>query len=308
MVRPNEANPGPVDRLLLNQDFARGNHRVEPIVTDQPPNSDPGVSTASITGASGLIAPAWHTVVLIVGIALLSVEGAREFSGSNPNAIESNNILTYATTVGSELLMLGWVYLGMRLRKIPFRSLFGDLSGGIKSLFLDLGMAIAFWMGSLVVFFSIGLTWTMTELALKHQSLISADGKPVTVSDPAQQHLLHTLSALAPSNGREIAAWALVCAMAGLIEELVFRGYFQRQFTAWSRGAIAGGVVFSSLLFRAAHGYQGIRYMVLLSVFGALFSLLAVFRRNLPVGIFAHAWQDFAVGLLLSFAKSRHLF
>jgi hypothetical protein len=48
--------------------------------------------------------------------------------------------------------------------------------------------------------------------------------------------------------------------------------------------------------------------MVLLSVFGALFSLLSVFRRNLRAGIFAHAWHDFAVGLLLAFVKSRHLF
>jgi membrane protease YdiL (CAAX protease family) len=284
------------------------NQELEPIVTDQTPHSDLSESASPIAGGSGSVAPAWHTVVLIFAIALLSVEGAREFSGSSVNAIESNKLLTYATTVGSELLMLGWVYLGMRLRKIPFRSLFGDLSGGIKSLFLDMGIAITFWMGSLVVLGCIGLTWTATELALKHQSLIAADGKPAAVSDPAQQHLLHTLSALAPSNGREIAAWALVCAMAGLIEELVFRGYFQRQFSAWSRGAIAGGVAFSSLLFGAAHGYQGIRNMVLLSVFGTLFSLLAVFRRNLRAGIFAHAWHDYAVGLLLAFAKSRHLF
>ncbi len=246
----------------------------------------------------------WHTILLIAGIAVLSIEGAREIAARGSE--EPNRFVTYGTSIISESLMLAWVYLGLRLRKVSFVSLFGDISGGVKKFFLDLGIACMFWFGSLIVLGTIGITWTMTELALQHRSLFSSHGKPMP-PDPAQQKVLHSLTALAPSNGREIAAWALVCITAGLVEELVFRGYFQRQFTAWSRGAIAGGIVFSSLMFGAAHGYQGIRNMVLLTVFGALFSLLAVFRRNLRAGMFAHAWHDFFIGLLLAFAKARHL-
>ena len=279
---------------------------MEPLETNQPPLSGLTEPAAPATMAPRPIAPVWHSLILIAGIAVLSVEGARELSGPNASAIDSNKLATYATTVASQLVMLGWVWFGLRLRKVPFRSLFGDLSGGIKSFFLDLGIAAMFWMGSVVVLGTIGITWTMTELALQHRSLFGNNGKPVP-PDPAQQHLIHTLSGLAPSNGREIAAWALVCVMAGLIEELVFRGYFQSQFRAWSRGAIAGGVVFSALLFGAAHGYQGVRNMVLLTIFGLMFSLLAVFRRNLRAGMFAHAWHDFAIGLLLAFAKWKHL-
>ncbi len=198
--------------------------------------------------------------------------------------------------------MLGWVYLGLRIRKIPFRSLFGDLSGGIKSFFIDLGIAFTFWCGAMVVLATAAMMWLVVDATIHHRPLIPPGGKSAT-PDPAQQQLLHTLSALAPSNGREIAAWALVCVMAGLIEELVFRGYFQRQFTAWSGGAVASGVAFSALLFGASHGYQGVRNMVMLTVFGVLFSLLAVFRRNLRVGIFAHAWHDFSVGLTPRFCN-----
>jgi membrane protease YdiL (CAAX protease family) len=269
----------------------------------QSPLTEPLVSAAK---TSGTIAPVWHTLVLIAGIAVLSIEGARELSGPNANAEGSNKLVTYATTVGSQLLMLGWVYWGLRLRKVPFRSLFGDLSGGIKTFFLDLGIAAAFWISSMFVLMVAAITWLITDAAIHHRPLIPAGGKAAP-PDPAQQHLIHTLSGLSPSNGREIAAWALVCMMAGLIEELVFRGYFQRQFTAWSRGTIAAGVVLSALMFGAAHGYQGIRNMVLLSIFGTLFGLLAVFRRNLRVGMFAHAWHDFAIGLLLAFAKWHHL-
>jgi hypothetical protein len=94
--------------------------------------------------------------------------------------------------------------------------------------------------------------------------------------------------------------------MAGLTEEIVFRGYLQRQFAAWGRGTVAVGVVFSAILFGCAHGYQGVHYMVLISVYGALFSLLAIFRRNIRAGIFAHAWQDIIAGLGLAFLHAKH--
>jgi membrane protease YdiL (CAAX protease family) len=93
----------------------------------------------------------------------------------------------------------------------------------------------------------------------------------------------------------------------GVAEELVFRGYLQRQFTAWARGAVATGVVFSAVAFGAAHGYEGIRSMFLLALFGAFFSLLALFRRSLRAGIFAHAWHDVFAGLMVSFLHARHV-
>ncbi len=271
--------------------------------TPPPEVADPAPTT---TTSKAPVAPAWHTLLLVAGIAVLSIEGARELSGPNAGAIDSNRLATYATTVGSELLMLAWVWFGLRLRKVPFRSLFGDLSGGVKTFFLDLGIAAVFWVGALMVLMTAAVIWLVTDAAIHHRPLIPHGGKSAPV-DPAQQHTVQTLAALAPSSAIEIAAWALVCIMAGLIEELVFRGYLLRQFTAWSRGLVVGGVIFSSIIFGAAHGYQGIRNMVLLTLFGSLFALLAVFRRNLRAGMFAHAWHDFCVGMVLSLLKWKHL-
>ena len=47
--------------------------------------------------------------------------------------------------------------------------------------------------------------------------------------------------------------------------------------------------------------------MFLLAVFGAFFSLLALFRRNLRAGIFAHSWHDAIAGLMVGFLHARHL-
>ena len=247
------------------------------------------------------VASLWHTVVLIVGVVLLSISGAVQTSGGLASV---DRLHTYALTVTTELFMLAWVYFGLRLRKIPFRSLLGSIPGDFRSIAVDLGVAMVFWIGSLMVLGTVAIFWTVIEAAITHRSLLPS-GKPLA-PDAAQQQTLHTLLQLAPANGREIAAWIVVCIIAGFVEEMVFRGYLQRQFTAWARGAVAAGVAGSALLFGFAHGYQGARSMVLLCVFGVLFSLLALFRRSLRAGMIAHSWQDICAGLLLALLKAHH--
>lgn len=259
-------------------------------------------TTPVVAALPGPVAPLWHTVVLIAGIVLVSVAGAFELSGPQPVV---NRLQTYSLTAISELCMLGWVYFGLRLRKVPFLSLFGSIPRDLRSIAMDLGFAMLFWIGSLTILGTIGVFWTVIEAVITHQPLIPS-GKQLT-PDAAQQQALHTLTQLAPANGVETGAWVLLCIIAGIAEESIFRGYFQRQFTAWARGAVAMGVASSALLFGAAHGYQGARNMVMLAVFGVLFSLLALFRRSLRAGIFAHSWHDLIAGLTLALLKARHI-
>jgi uncharacterized protein len=245
------------------------------------------------------VAPVWHTILLVAAILLLSFAGAKQFSGNH--AAPVNRLQTYAMTVATDIVLLLWVWLGLRLRRIPFRKIFGDIEGA-RTLGVDVLSAGAFWVCSLTLLGTINAAWFLADALIHHRALIQ-NGK----LDSSQEKTVHTLATLAPSNVSEIAAWILLCVMAGLTEEIVFRGYLQRQFTAWGGGAAAVGVVFSALLFGSAHGYQGVHYMVLLTIFGALFSLLAIFRRNIRAGIFAHAWQDIAAGLALAFLHAKNL-
>jgi len=250
----------------------------------------------------GPVAPAWHTIILIAGIVLLSFAGAEQRSAPNPVV---NRLHTYGLTAATEFCMLAWIYFGLRLRKIPFRTLLGSIPGDLRSLATDVGVAILFWIGALFTLATIGVFWTIIEAAIQHRAL-PVPGKPLS-PNPSQQQTLHTLTQLAPASAREVAAWICLCLLAGIAEEVVFRGYLYRQFTAWARGVVAVGVIASSLLFGAAHGYQGARNMVLLAVFGALFSLLALFRHSLRPGVFAHAWHDLFAGLVLAFLNSHHV-
>jgi hypothetical protein len=215
-----------------------------------------------------------------------------------------------------EVGMLAWVLVGLRLGRRSLRSLLGSFSFDLWSIAADLGFALVFWIGSLVVLGTLGLAWSGVEAALTHTlpathapgpSGQARQGAQPFAPDPSQQKALHALAQLAPENGKEIAAWALLCLLVGFVEEIVFRGYLQRQFIGWARGGVVAGVMLSAIVFGGAHAYQGARNMALLAVFGVLFSMLALYRRSLRAGMMAHAWHDLIAGLALSLLKSTHM-
>jgi membrane protease YdiL (CAAX protease family) len=252
--------------------------------------------------ASTTLAPIWHTVVLVLVIATVSIAGSMHAAQQQPM---HNRYATYAATGVMELLMLAWVAWGMRLRRIPIRTLFGDLPSGMRGLFADLGVAIIFWLVSLMALGTVGATWTSVQAWVTHSTAPWHVGSaPIA---PARNQAEQTMLQVAPSNLHEAAAWALLCLLVGFVEESVFRGYFQGQFTAWARGNVFLGVLFSAVLFGAAHGYQGLRNIVLLVVFGALFSLLMLYRRSLRPCILAHSLHDLVAGLALGILKVHHI-
>jgi hypothetical protein len=258
---------------------------------------------APLPPASLAVAPAWHTVVLVVFILLISVRGASQLSSPHGPL---NRLVTYGSTAVMELLLLGWVLFGLWLKRTPLRSLLGSFSFDMRSIAVDLGFAMLFWISALSVLGTIGIAWSGVEAAIAHRSL-PTHSAPSLTPDPSQLQQVRALAQLAPSNRQEIAAWVLLCLLVGFVEETVFRGYLQRQFTWWARGGVGAGVLFSALAFGGAHAYQGARNMVLLAVFGALFSLLALFRRSLRAGMLAHSWHDLIAGLALALLKSYHL-
>jgi membrane protease YdiL (CAAX protease family) len=81
---------------------------------------------------------------------------------------------------------------------------------------------------------------------------------------------------------------------AGFCEELVFRGYFQKQFLALTRSA-AFAVLAQAVLFGICHWYQGVKQVILISALGALYGILAQWRKSLRPGMISHAWSDVLV-------------
>jgi len=105
------------------------------------------------------------------------------------------------------------------------------------------------------------------------------------------------VDSLLPHSLIEVLLWVATCATAGICEEMVFRGYLQRQFHGFS-GSAAFAVLAQGVVFGIFHGYQGWRNVVVISVLGILYGLLVFWRGNLRANIISHAWSDFWEGWL----------
>ncbi|RDK85552.1 CPBP family intramembrane glutamic endopeptidase [Marinirhabdus gelatinilytica] len=93
-----------------------------------------------------------------------------------------------------------------------------------------------------------------------------------------------------------LVALALVWATAGFGEEIIFRGYFMRQFVKFfgeSKVSIVLNIVLLSCFFGFMHSYQGITGQLVTGVVGALLALIFYVRKyDLWFVIAVHGFFD----------------
>jgi membrane protease YdiL (CAAX protease family) len=229
-----------------------------------------------------LLAPWWHTLI-VVGI-LLALSG---FQAHRVDSLAQrhSHLPTYISTMAYEWIMVGIVWLGIHWRGIRLRDLVGGTWKSPTDFLLDVSIGLGFWISLLLVNAAV-------SFALGDVSLDSAKNMEHA------KETWKTLGFLAPQGTLEIVFFAAVSATAGFCEELIFRGYLQKQFHAATRSPWAG-IVLQSFLFGIAHGYQGIKRMVVIAALGLALGALAFWRRSLRPGMITHAWLDFSSGLLL---------
>jgi membrane protease YdiL (CAAX protease family) len=83
---------------------------------------------------------------------------------------------------------------------------------------------------------------------------------------------------------------------AGICEEIVFRGYLQRQLAAIS-GSISLAILGQAIAFGVAHGYEGVGAVIRIMVYGLAIGILAQWRGNIRAGVLAHAAWNILDGL-----------
>jgi membrane protease YdiL (CAAX protease family) len=121
---------------------------------------------------------------------------------------------------------------------------------------------------------------------------------PLILLAKASLKLPAATRALLPRGVFEMVVWAGLSASAGICEEFVFRGYFQRQFAALTKNRWLG-VARQAVLF-GVHSYQGPSASGLIGLYGAVLGGLAVWRRDLRAAMIAHAFTDLIAGNLSS--------
>ena len=225
-----------------------------------------------------------HLAVLLAILLGFSYVGAQ---GQQRTVERLGRPVFYTATIVWEWLLLAYVWVGMRRQRLTLAQITGGRWKTPEDALLDLALAAGFWFIAVGVLVGVGLM-----LGIGHgpsQGPQQAD---------ALKEVMKKVGFLAPANAKEIIIWLGLSATAGFCEEIIFRGYLQRQFIALTGSSLIG-IVLSAAVFGASHGYEGPQRMVQIGVFGLLFGILAHFRKSLRPGMIAHAWHDSIVGVFL---------
>lgn len=242
-----------------------------------PPTNVPLVAAKQPAPDRRLLAPWWHTIVLVLFVlatAVLQTHSASHLA----NRRISSRVGLYSFMICFELALLAYVwFLGVRRSGTKFVDVIGGKWTRAADAWRDIGIAFVFWM---IVIFFLGLAGTIL-------------GKNTQV----QKMVLE----LMPRSTLEMILWVVMSISAGFCEEFTFRGYLQKQFFA-ATGSNAVAIAAQAIVFGAAHGYQGVKGMITITMYGALFGILAMMRKSLRPGMIQHAMQDACVPFFLKLA------
>jgi len=241
------------------------------LLSDTPP---PGDTPQPPSRERPLLAPLWHTAIVVFVLLGASLGGSLAVHPVTGHS----KLPRYLWTMAWEWVLTGFVYLGVR-KRMKLRDLIGGRWAKPEDVLLDVMIACGFWLAAVAV--------------------LGAGAKLMHLDQAGKfDTMRQQLGFLIPGTTLELAVWFCVSVTAGICEEIIFRGYLQRQFAAFT-GSMLAGVLLSATVFGAAHGYEGGPRMLLIGVYGLMFGLLAWWRKSLRPGMIAHAWHDAISGAVL---------
>ena len=244
---------------------------------DASPESVTGAAfNAALSASSPRPIPYWHTGALIAVLTVFSVLNARSTHGLHSG---HSHVRIYLATMAYEWILTGYVWWGVRHWGGTLRQLIGGRWHRVEDFLLDVAIGAGTWFGALVVLALAAVAMGMNQVG--------------SLDDTRRQ-----IGFLAPQDSLEVILWICLSATAGFCEEVLFRGYFQMQFTRCLRSRWIALVVVS-ILFGLGHGYEGPKRMVLIALLGFAFGLMSLLRKSLRPAMMAHTMQDTISGLLL---------
>ena len=170
------------------------------------------------------------------------------------------------------LFFIAWIGV-RRYGKMSVSELIGGKWKGTAEILRDVGLGLLTFAGLLVI-------------AVVLQRALAP-----------YQHDAGAMRAMMPKNRVEALCLLALTVSAGFVEEFVFRGYLQKEFTAITGNAVVATIL-QILLFMQGHVYQGLVRLIPVGVLGLLLTGVALWRKSLKPGMIGHALGDSLGGIL----------
>ncbi len=225
------------------------------------------------------VASARHTWTILAVLVFVTWASASAFRTEVKQQSPPSHTTSYVLLIATEWLLAFGAWRGLKATETPLRDILGRGSerGAPLLRSLVLGLAVLPVVRVLAYLLGRGLAHFFGANAETGSAYVTA--------------------AIAPHGLIEQVLWVALSFSAGICEEFVYRGYLQRQFTAWLGGPLQG-IAASAIVFGLTHAYQGGWQVVVITLgFGLPLGLFAYAVRGLAPGMFAHALQDTLAGL-----------
>ena len=216
-----------------------------------------------------LIASGRHTTIALLIVGAVTVLGIQQASSMAAVSPETSRVIPYLSLIGLQLLWVRFIHAGLKKRGHSLSELTGGRWTSARDVLMDL------------LFGAIGFVTAATAAEALTRALNGTQANTAF---------------LLPHGVPESVLWVLVSITAGLCEEIVFRGYLQRQLAALT-GSVIAGILLQAIAFGISHGYQGPAQMAITGSYGLVLGILAWWRGNIRAGALAHAATDIVGGL-----------
>jgi uncharacterized protein len=220
------------------------------------------------------LAPSWHTAALVALILAVAITGTLLSATGAPGASRIAAPVAPDARIFAQylpLLVVNWGLVLYVSRLFQTHNALPELLGrrwlGVRQVVIDLALALAVF----------AFVESFEALAVH----VLAAGRNAA------------LASLRPGTEAERLTWLLVAVSVGFCEEVVYRGYLQRQLSAFT-GRASFGIALSAILFGIAHAEQGFGSALRIAGYGLALGVLARARRSLLPGIVCHVAIDLA--------------
>lgn len=226
-------------------------------------------------GPRAMLASRKHTLLfLVIAMAVTAVSAVNGIhNGGSGSGLSAQQLIEfYLFLIGMEWLWVRFVFKGMQRNGRSIMEFFALDGLKLSGLAADLGYAVI----------AFGIIYACTTGITDLLQVGNAPSNPLLTTHP--------------SGPLGVAVWIGLSLSAGICEEIVFRGYLQRQLLAMT-GKTSVAILGQAVLFGLGHGYEGTTAVTDIIVHGLLLGILAQIRGNIRAGILEHSAWDILAGL-----------